>query len=349
MKIDFHAPYGALEKLLRNPGRLEKMPSANANNFEKLLSDIAPKSSSHSRWLNNSPQKIPSSSDSLQSAILDVPEPSPKILPSELQEVYPSKNSKTESFAGDVKTPTLLRMQRLEEAAAIPDSPLLEVTPGANPLPASHPAPAVSSLPKHSVDDIRASLRRGPMVAFEEIQSIVNRMGKANGIDPALGLAVIEAESGFDPRAVSRDGHASKGLMQLLDTTGKEILKHLDETGTAYNPFDPEQNVQLGVRYLRRLHDYFGEDTLLRNGSKTQAAANIASLERMAVAAFNAGEGRVASAQRRAEKAGLDASEYKNIESFLPSITQNYVKKVMSYRELHASRIEKEGSLYGEG
>ena len=112
---------------------------------------------------------------------------------------------------------------------------------------------------------------------IDEIRKLVEEAGDEHGIDPALSLSIIANESAFDPNAVSNDGYASKGLMQLLDSTGTDIL---ERTGlkTGYNPFDPKQNVKLGVQYLRHLHELFGQETTLPHDLKTVAAANSSSL-----------------------------------------------------------------------
>jgi soluble lytic murein transglycosylase-like protein len=72
-------------------------------------------------------------------------------------------------------------------------------------------------------------------------------------IDPLLVLAVIEVESGFDPRALSIAG--ARGLMQLQDAT---LRRELDRAGLpAGDPHDPVLNVLAGVRYLRRCLDSY--------------------------------------------------------------------------------------------
>jgi hypothetical protein len=165
----------------------------------------------------------------------------------------------------------------------------------------------------------------------EAVGALVAKAGYEHGIDPKLSLGVIKAESNFNPVAVSQDGFESKGLMQLLDSTGTEMMDRLGIEDN-YSPFDPAQNVELGVGYLKRLHTLFSADTLLAGNLKTFAAANSSSLEKLAVAAYNAGEGRVASAQHRASKRGKDPGVYSNIEAYLPEITQQYVKKVIQHR-----------------
>ena len=82
------------------------------------------------------------------------------------------------------------------------------------------------------------------------------------GVPVRLVSAVIRAESGFNPRAVSRKG--AQGLMQLMPTTASML--------GVRNSFDPGQNIDGGVRHLRGLIDRFPQSLSL------------------AIAAYNAGE-----------------------------------------------------------
>lgn len=170
----------------------------------------------------------------------------------------------------------------------------------------------------------------------EKVSAMMKEIGSQFGVDPALGVAVASIESGFDTTAISRDGHFSKGLMQLLDGTGKELKEQVGIEGS-YQPYDPKQNVTLGVSYLRRLHDLFSFQSSLSNKLTTHQAVNISSKEKLAVAAYNAGEGRVAAAQEKALKLGKNPGEFEQVEPYLPEITQNYVKKVISAKDKLAS------------
>lgn len=97
--------------------------------------------------------------------------------------------------------------------------------------------------------------------------TIIQKAADLNGVDPALVKAIIMAESGFNPHAVSKSG--ARGLMQLMPTTAKAL--------GVKDSFNPEHNIRGGVRYFRQLMDRFGGDTEL------------------ALAAYNAGSTRVRS------------------------------------------------------
>jgi hypothetical protein len=111
----------------------------------------------------------------------------------------------------------------------------------------------------------------------------------ANNIDAALIRAVISAESGYNPHAVSRAG--AVGLMQLMP-----------ETASRYNVTnlrDPEQNIHGGARYLRDLLQMFNNDV------------------RLAVAAYNAGEQAVM-------KYGNQIPPYRETIEYVPRVLKFY-------------------------
>jgi len=108
------------------------------------------------------------------------------------------------------------------------------------------------------------------------------------GVDTGLVKSIIKAESNFNASAVSNKG--ARGLMQLMPSTASDM--------SVMNSFDPEQNIDGGVRYLRFLLDTFDGDVEL------------------SVAAYNCGQGRVI-------RNGNTVPEI--------SETKNYVKKVLKY------------------
>ena len=129
-----------------------------------------------------------------------------------------------------------------------------------------------------------------------KFEAIINYYGVRYNIDPHLIRAVIRTESAFNPRAVSKKG--AQGLMQLMPDTAREL--------SVANPFDPEENIKGGTRYLRSLLNTFEDDL------------------RLALAAYNAGP-TVAKKERK-----------------IPKIreTQEYVNRVLRYyREYRDGRV----------
>ncbi len=82
------------------------------------------------------------------------------------------------------------------------------------------------------------------------LENIIARASERFGVEPQLIRAVIQTESSFRPNAVSPVG--AQGLMQLMPATARDL--------GVDNPFDPEQNVMGGTRYLRQLLDRFDGD-----------------------------------------------------------------------------------------
>ncbi len=108
-------------------------------------------------------------------------------------------------------------------------------------------------------------LPRASRLTSAGIDEVIEAFAAEHAIDSALIRAVIQVESNFNHRAVSRKG--AQGLMQLMPSTIGRL-----SVGDAY---DPHENIGAGVRYLRQLLDQFQGDL------------------RLALAAYNAGENAV--------------------------------------------------------
>jgi soluble lytic murein transglycosylase-like protein len=126
----------------------------------------------------------------------------------------------------------------------------------------------------------------GSVKAFSplEVDAAIEEAAARHNVDPNLVRSVIKVESNFNPNAVSRKG--AMGLMQLMPSTARQLK--------VTNPFDPEQNVDAGVRHLKKLLESYGGDV------------------KLTLAAYNAGEGNVA-------RSG-------GVPHFAE--TQNYVKRI---------------------
>jgi hypothetical protein len=80
-----------------------------------------------------------------------------------------------------------------------------------------------------------------------EIEAHIREVAVRYDIQPILVAAIVEAESEFNPRAVSRRG--AQGLMQLMPDTASSLR--------VSDSFDPYENIEGGVRHLRRLMDRY--------------------------------------------------------------------------------------------
>jgi soluble lytic murein transglycosylase-like protein len=99
-----------------------------------------------------------------------------------------------------------------------------------------------------------------------QYDSLISEFSRKYQVDFALIKAMIRAESGFNPSAVSRKG--AKGLMQLMPETASRM--------NVSNIFNPRENIDGGVRYFKYLLSLFNNDL------------------RLSLAAYNAGENVVA-------------------------------------------------------
>jgi soluble lytic murein transglycosylase-like protein len=156
----------------------------------------------------------------------------------------------------------------------------------------------------------------------------IHMIARHLGVDPALGEGIARAESNLDARARSPDG-ASVGAFQMKRPTIEEMRRRLAEEKVRL-PLGDE--VTLGIGYLRYLDRIFAERTVLDDaGNTTTPIAHDASRRHFVIAAYNAGEGGVAAAQREALARGGDPRRFQDVRRFLPPVTQRYVGRVLEF------------------
>ena len=131
--------------------------------------------------------------------------------------------------------PTNGAVMRAARSAASEVSTYLDGKAGAKPLDAK--APDGNSQRTFNVSFARHGFTE------QEIDAAIEQAAARHNVDPNLVRSVIRVESNFNPNAVSRKG--AMGLMQLMPATARSL--------NVSNPFDPQQNVDAGVRHLRKL------------------------------------------------------------------------------------------------
>ncbi len=134
----------------------------------------------------------------------------------------------------------------------------------------------------------------------DKFQTVIQYTAKRYQVDPNLIKAIIMTESSYNPKAVSHRG--AKGLMQLMPGTAEEL--------GVKDCFNPENNIEGGVKYFRKLLDRFDGDI------------------KLALAAYNAGSRNV--------------RQYRGVPPF--KATHNYIKKVNMYFQLFKDQTAEETS-----
>jgi soluble lytic murein transglycosylase-like protein len=142
--------------------------------------------------------------------------------------------------------------------------------------------------------EVREAVGSDPQFA-----GIVKNKSRKYNLLPELLHAVIEAESAYDPNAVSTAG--AVGLMQLMPGTAKRFGVN-DRT-------DPDQNVDAGANYLRTLLDLFDNDV------------------KLALASYNAGEGAVI-------KYGRTIPPYRETRNYVARVLRYLRRNLRERREL---------------
>ncbi len=188
---------------------------------------------------------------------------------------------------------------------------------------------AVRALKRALPNAASASIASVPLVYWrilfpETWWDTIQAESAKNNLDPYFVASLIRQESEFDPSAISyKDAY---GLMQLLPSVGRKLAHEEGiENFRTFQLLDPVMNIRLGTRYLRQMLDRFG------------------GVQEYALAAYNAGDGRVVDWQA--------AGPYTGIDEFVESIpftqTREYVEAVLRNEETYRA-IDDFAHLHGE-
>lgn len=189
------------------------------------------------------------------------------------------------------EVPAAPRRSASSSTSAVRTNGLFYWSPSAHrwvPVASANIRAARSAAAEVSNSDQASSFVRGKPFTQQEIDAAIDAAASRHNVDPSLVRAVIKVESNFNPNAVSRKG--AMGLMQLMPQTARQL--------NVVNPFDPEQNVDAGVRHLKQLMESYGGDV------------------KLGLAAYNAGAGAVA------RSAGIP--RFTETRNYVKRITQLY-------------------------
>jgi soluble lytic murein transglycosylase-like protein len=160
---------------------------------------------------------------------------------------------------------------------------------------AAAPSSPVTNTAESEASPDNREILRGRAMTSRELDGIIEEAARRHDVDSNLVRSLIKVESNFNAQAVSPKG--AMGLMQLMPGTARTL--------NVKNPFDPQQNVDAGVRHLKRLLRDFNGDV------------------KLSLAAYNAGAGAVARSK------GVP----RNAE------TRNYVKRITALYGDHGNLL----------
>jgi soluble lytic murein transglycosylase-like protein len=163
-----------------------------------------------------------------------------------------------------------------------------------------HPEAKTYEVP--DAPSFRSTRPFAPRETRQQFEPLIQEHATRNSLRPDLVRAVIQVESGFNPRARSHKG--AMGLMQLMPQTANDL--------GCSDPYDPEQNIRAGSVYLRRLIDRYEGN------------------EELALAAYNAGSGAV-------DRYGKQVPPYRETREYVKKVgsatsVDRQTKKLVIYK-----------------
>ena len=175
--------------------------------------------------------------------------------------------------------PSARQSKRLKLTARVSPSAVASAQPSTAPRPS--PAPALQMAAGTALE--------GFSTGDANVDRFIVNSSNRYGVDPLLIYSIMHRESSFKKFALSHKG--ARGLMQLMPATAARL--------GVRDIFDPQQNIEGGVKYMRFLLNLFDGDV------------------RLALAGYNAGEGAVL-------KYGRSVPPYRETQEYVRRISERY-------------------------
>lgn len=193
-------------------------------------------------------------------------------------------------------------------------------------------------MPTKRRSDVDAWLKRETPRVRRALESASQHFDTDDNVTVNTLEAVYGKESSFGTQMRERGSVGAAGHFHLEKATaeryGLKVSKENDQR------FDINRASSAAARYLKDLHTMFSRDTDLPSGKRTTAVKSASERKKFVLGAYNAGEGRVAGAQRLAEQAGKNPRLWSDVRGFIAEAgttqakereTKEYVEKVLRY------------------
>ena len=198
-------------------------------------------------------------------------------------------------------------------------------------------------MPREQASNVDAWLKRETPRTRRALESASRYFDTDDSLTVNTLEAVYGQESSFGTQLRERGSARAAGHFHFEKRTaeryGLTVSKKNDQR------FDIDRASSAAARYLKDLDSMFSKKTGLVGGKSTIAVENASERKKFVLGAFNAGEGRIAGAQRLAEKAGKDPRLWSDVQKFIGLAgadkdkereTREYVEKVLGYEAVFA-------------
>ncbi len=193
-------------------------------------------------------------------------------------------------------------------------------------------------MPRKQKSDVDVWLERETLRIRRALESASRHFDTDDNLTVNTLEAVYGRESSFGTQMRKRGSIGAAGHFHFEKATaeryGLKVSKENDQR------FDIDRASSAAARYLKDLHAMFSKKTDLPGGRVTAAVKNVSERKKLVLGAYNAGEGRVAGAQRLAEEAGKNPRLWSDVQQFIAEAgttpakeqeTKQYVEKVLRY------------------